>query len=182
MSHDPIATRYARTLFEAAKAEGQIEPTLQQLTLIGGLLHDHPDLRQFLLNPDVGPDDKVGLFDRVLRQSWSELVRAFIRMVVSLDRAESLAEMVDAFQEAVDADQGRVRVLVRSARPLSDALLGRLRTRLEHRERKQIELATEIVPALLGGLQLFLGNRVIDDSIQRQLTDLREQLSTVKVY
>ena len=182
MSHDPIATRYARTLFEAAKAEGQVEPVLQQLILLGGLLQDHPDLRQFLLNPDVDPDDKVGLLDRVLRGSWSELVHAFVRMVVSLGRADALAEMVDAFQEAVDADEGRVRVLVRSARPLPEALLSRLRTRLEHRERKQIELTTEVDQELLGGLQLFLGNRVIDGSIQRQLADLREQLSAVRVY
>lgn len=182
MAGDPIATRYAQTLFEAAKGEDAVDPALQELLLIGRLLQDEPDLRQFLLNPDVDPPEKVGLLDRVLRGAWSDLVRAFVLMVVSSGRAESLADIIVAFHEYVDADAGRVRVLVRSAHPLSDVVLGRLRTRLAHQVRKHIELTQEIAPELLGGLQLFLGHQVIDGSIQRQLTELRERLSTVRVY
>ena len=182
MAGDPIATRYAQALFEAAKGEDHVDRALQELMLVGRLLRDEPDLRQFLLNPDVDPPDKVGLLDRVLHGSWSDLVRAFVLMVVSLGRAESLAEMVVAFQEQVDADEGRVRVLVRSAHPLSETVLSRLRTRLEHRERKHIELTHEVAPELLGGLQLFLGHQVIDGSVQRQVLDLRERLTAVKVY
>ena len=182
MVSNPVASRYAQALFEAAKAEGHSDHTLEQLLFIGQLLRETPDLRQLLLNPDVDPQDKVSVLDRVLQGSWSGLVRAFIQMVVSLGRPESLAEMVVAFQAAVDADEGRLRVVVRSAHPLPESVLQRLRTRLAHREQKQIELQTELAPELLGGVQLFLGNRVIDGSVRRQLADLRERLSAVRVY
>ena len=181
MAHDPIATRYAQALFETAKAEGKTPAVLEQLTLIGGLLHGHPDLRQLMWNPGVDPDDKVGVIDRVLRGSWSEIVRAFVRMVVSMGRAEVLPDIVEAFQAAVDADEGRLRVVVRSAHPLPEPILKRLRTRLESREHKRIELRAEVAPELLGGLQIRLDHRVIDGSIQRQLAELREQLMAVRV-
>ena len=182
MAYDPIASRYAEALFESASAGGVVDETLRHLHLIGELCHEHPALRQLLLNPDVDPDQKVGVLDRTLASSWSELLRAFFTMVVSMGRTEFLPEIVEAFQALVDAAAGRLRVVVRSAHPLSDAVLQQLRTRLAHRERKSIELETELAPELLGGVQIRLDHRVIDGSVRRQLTELRERLSTVKVH
>ena len=182
MVSDPIATRYAQAIFETAKADGQIEETLEQLSVIGRLLHDHPDLRQLMGNPDLDPKDKVGVLERSLKGSWSPLVRAAVQMVVSMGRAELIREIVEALQAMVDADQGRLRAVVRSVHPLPEAILERLRAKLEAREHQHVELHAETAPELLGGLQVILGHRIVDGSIQRQLTDLRERLTTVKVY
>ena len=88
MANDPIATRYTQALFETVKASGNVDETLEQLHVIGGLLRDSADLRRLMLNPDVESEDKVGVLDRVLQGTWSDVVRAFIRMVVSLGRVE----------------------------------------------------------------------------------------------
>ena len=181
MAADPVAARYAQALFEQAKTEDRLEETLAELALIGGLLRAHHDLRQFMGNPDVDIEDKVALLDRSLKGSWSALGRAFVQMVVALGRAEHLAEIADALQAAVDADEGRVRAVVRSAHRLSAAAFKRLRAALERRERRQVELREELDPELLGGLQVRLDHRVIDGSVRRQLADLRERLSTVRV-
>ena len=182
MAHDPIAARYAQAIFETAKADGQLEETLEQLSVIGGLLHDHPDLRRLMGNPDVDPKDKVGILERSLNNSWSALVRAAVQMVVSMGRADLIQEIVEALQAMVDTDQGRLRVVVRSAHPLPEAILQRLRAKLEAREHQHVELHAETAPELIGGLQVVLGHRVIDGSIRRQLSNLRERLTTVKVY
>lgn len=182
MADDPIASRYAQALFEAAQADGQVEETLHDVMLLGALMRDEPALRQFLLNPDVDPGDKVGVLDRALKGSWSALLRAFVLMVVSLGRAEFLQEIAGAFRMIVDEAQGRLRVVVRSTHPLPPAVLDRLRVRLEHQERKQVELETELDPTLLGGVQIRLDHRVIDGSIQAQLSRLRERLLSVRVH
>ncbi len=182
MAQDPVASRYTQAFFETAKTEGSLEETLEQLVRIEQLIHDSADLRRLLGSPDVEPDEKIGVLERILKSSWSGLVRAFLQMVVSMGRADSLPGIVDAFQAAVEADQGRLRVVVRSARHLPEAVLHRLRTRLEHQERKRIEIETEVAPGLLGGLQIRLDHRIIDGSVQRQLADLRQQLQSVRVY
>ena len=182
MVHDPVATRYAQALFDSAKAHDQVEQTLEQLTRLGELLDGHPDLPRLMDYPGISAEDKVGVLKRALKGSCSALLGAFVHMVVSLGRAELLREMVEAFQAAVDVDQRRLRVVVRSARPLSDAVLNRLRKRLETLEDKTIELTTELARELLGGLQIHLGSRVIDSSVRRQLDDMRQQLKTVRVY
>lgn len=182
MTADPIATRYAQALFETAKASDEIEETLEQLSFIGQLMRDEPSLRQVMRNPHVNLDEKVALLARSLKGGWSELVHAFIRLVVSWGRVEHFLQIAEAFSALVDVEQARARVVVRTAHAIPDAVLARLRTRLEQRERKHIELETELDPALLGGLQVVLGHRVIDGTIQRQLAELRERLLSVRVH
>ena len=208
MAIDPVAGRYAQALFETAQAEGALDGTLEQLESLGALIAAHPDLRQFFLNPDVDPDDKVGLLDRVTKASrshhlpesaesgpphrgapsanrqvggWSALTRSFVTMVVSMGRAESLPGIAEALRAMADEAHKRMRVTVRSARPLPDAALARLRQALERREGQTITMDTELDPALLGGVQVRLDHRVIDGTVRRQLEELRERLTTVKV-
>ncbi len=180
--YDPIAERYAQAAFESAKADGRVEEALEELLLIGWLLQDQPGLSAFLLNPGVDPDEKVAALDRALQGAWSWLVRALVHLVVSLGRAEFLAEIVEAFQAKADQDAGLLRVLVRSTRPLPEPVLNRLRGALERRERKRIDLRAEIDPVLIGGLQVRLDHRVIDGSVERQLVDLRQRLKSVRVH
>jgi len=182
MALDPIATRYAGALFEAAKDAQQLDEVREHLTLIGRLVRQHPDLRQLMNNPDVDPPDKVGVLDRAMQGAWSPLTRAFIEMVVVRGRAEYLPQIADAFEAAVDAAQGRLRAQVRSAHPVGHETLARIRKHLEAREGKHIDLEADVDPRLIGGVQLVLGHRVIDGSIRRQLAELRERLLSVRVF
>src|SRR3989338_10392434 len=118
MAHDAVAARYAESLFAAAKAQRQLDETLEELVFLGRLLRGQPDLRELLFNPDVDAGDKIGVLERALKGGWSQLVRAFVRMVLAMDRAEALPGVAEALQEAVDQDRGRLRVVVRSARAL----------------------------------------------------------------
>ena len=170
MAIDAAALRYAQALFAAAKAAKAVDPTLEQLAVLRKLIREHPLLREFFLNPDVDMEDKVGMLDRVTQKTWSDLVRAYMRMVVSLGRAQLLDDIVDAFQSLVDADQKRIHVMVRSPRKLSAESRGRLIKILEKREGKIVELKEELDPSLIGGLQIYLGHRVIDGSVHGQLS------------
>ena len=182
MALDPIAARYAQALFETAKAQSQVGPTHEQLILLAWLMSQQPELRTFLINPDVEPEQKLEVLDRALQGSWSPLVRSFLLLVLSFGRGELLPAIIEAFEAAVDTDAGRMRVVVRSAGELPHALLERIKEDVERREQKTVELATEVDPLLIGGVQLQLDHRVIDGSVRRQLDDLRQQLKTVRVH
>lgn len=182
MQISPVASRYAQAIFEAAKEANQLDETFSQLQEIQDLLKAHPQARVLLGNPDVEPDEKIALLDRVLSSFWSTQVRAFIHVVISMGRSDALEDIVDALRHAVDAERATLRVIVRSARLLPQALQDRLRQSLERREHKQIVLQMEMDPSLIGGLQVVLDHRLIDASIKRQLMELRHSLQTVRVY
>ena len=182
MAVDPIAERYAKAAFESAKSENAVDETQEQLHLIKQLLEESADLRSLLLNPSIEPSDKVRVVDSALKSTWSSLVRSVFHVVVSMGRAEALSAIIDAYDEAVDVDRRRIKVMVRSAYRLSDQQLDLVKSSLERREKKQVLLETELSPELLGGMQLVIGNKLIDGSVKRQLADLKEKLQTTKVY
>ncbi len=182
MIKSPVGARYAQALFESASAEGAVDGVLRDVTTLGGLIREHEELQGLLRNPDVDPEDKLGLLSRVTGASWSPLTRAFVQMVVTRGRAGVLPEIADAFREMVDHARGRLQVTVRSAHPLPPALLERFRAVLAAREQKEILLATEAAPELIGGVQLLLGSKIIDSSVQHDLEALRQRLTTVRVY
>ncbi len=181
LTGDPVAARYAQAVFESAKADDRLEETLEQLSFIGTLLRDHGPLRELINHPGVAAGEKVALFGRLLHGSWSSLVHAFITMVIALERADALPQIAQTLQELVDAERRVLRVTVRSPYPLPHAVLERLRVRLEHREQQHVLMTMELDAKLLGGLQVFVGSRVIDTSVRRQLDDLRERLQSVRV-
>jgi F-type H+-transporting ATPase subunit delta len=90
--------------------------------------------------------------------------------------------MADALQHLLDAQQGVLRVRVRSARPLRPQALQRLQRFLEAREKKKLILSTELDANLIGGLQVVLDYRVIDGTVRRQLQDLHQYMRQVRVH
>lgn len=182
MSYDLVATRYAQAVFDTAKEAGEINETLEQLRVLHQVLGANADLRQLMRNPGVDPDEKIALLDRAFKGKWSSLVKSCVHVMIALGRVEYLEQMIEAYADKVDIAQGRLRVRVRSARPLNEAVLKRVRSVLSRRENKEIVLSTEIDETLLGGLQLLMGNRIIDNSVRSHIDRLRQQLQTVRVH
>lgn len=182
MVSDPIAARYADSLFELVKREGRIDETASGLKELAGLIQGHEELRQFLVNPGVEVADKLSLLQRLLGQAWSRDLGAFVQMVLSLGRAAHLVEIAEAFSELVDVERGVLRVRVRSARPMPAPIKTRLKETLEQRERRTVELIEEQDPELLGGIQVLVGHRMLDGSLRTQLAALRQRLKSVRVH
>ena len=178
---DPVALRYAQAAFESAKSDGALNETQAALDAVRRLVREEPLLDRFLTNPDVEAEDKVGVLDRALSASWSPLVRALIRLIIEAGRAELLPEIIDAFEAILEQEHRVLRVVVRSAHPLSPPVLERLRATLVRREQQSIELSTDVDPTLLGGMQIRMGHRVIDASVRRHLDELRHHLLNVRV-
>lgn len=182
MSGHPVASRYAEAFFELAKSQGRLEDVSQDLGRVAGLIDQHPELRRFLVNPDVESADKLSVLNRLMAGEWAEEVRTFIQMVLDMGRAEALAEITEAFGVLVDEAHGIARVRVRTARPLTGTLKTTLTRQLGRLGHKQIEMTEETDPVLLGGIQVFIGNRVFDGSLRTKLMELRQRLKTVRVH
>lgn len=182
MVKDSVSARYASALFDLAKAQGRLDAAARDLAEIAALIRAHGELRRLLLNPDVEIDDKLGVLDRLLGGDWSADVRAFVRLVLSFDRAAQLVEMADAFGELLDAERRVVRVTVRSAHPIAPELRARLVAWIEARERSTVALAEEVDSQLIGGLQVLLDHRIFDGSVKTQLGTLRQRLGRVRVH
>ncbi len=180
MAADPVSARYAEALFEFVHVQGRSEAMLAQLERLAELAA-HQELRKFLGNPDVEADEKVGVLSRLMKDGWSKDLDAFVRVVLSLGRADALIDIVEEFRSLVDAQRHVVRVTVRTAHPLTDELRQRVAQWVAKHEGGTPALTEQVDPALLGGIQLLLDHRIFDGSIATQLGRLRQRLKRVRV-
>ncbi len=181
MAQNPVAARYAGTLFDAAKTADAVEPVFKQLHTLSDTIKNQPNLGSLLGDPGLSAEQKADVLLTALDGNMHKVLRAGLNMMLGLGRAEIVSDLAEAFQSLMDEDRGNLAVTVRSVRPLSDGALKKLKSILEKREQKTVTLKTEVDESLIGGVQVQLDYRVIDASVKRQLALLHQQLLTVRV-
>jgi F-type H+-transporting ATPase subunit delta len=87
--------------------------------------------------------------------------------------------MIDVFRAMAARARGEVRADVTSAFPLKDELIGMLKDVLRRSVGKEVTLSTRVDPALLGGLVVKVGSRMIDSSLRTKLNSLKIRMKEV---
>jgi F-type H+-transporting ATPase subunit delta len=172
-----VSKRYAKALVEAAASPDTLERVRQELRGFADLLAEQRELRQFLANPSVPRSDAAQTVSEIVaRMGFLPLTATFLRILLDAKRLAGLGGILGAYESLVDERLGRIKAVVTSAAPLSDAEQNGLRRRLSQVAGGQVYLELRQDPALLGGVVTQIGSRVYDGSLKTQLARLREEL------
>jgi F-type H+-transporting ATPase subunit delta len=71
--------------------------------------------------------------------------------------------------------------VLKSAYPLDLEDVQRVKENLEKKFKRKVRLYLDLDGELLGGLQITMGNTVIDGSLKRRLEDLREKIKAARL-
>jgi F-type H+-transporting ATPase subunit delta len=129
-----------------------------------------------LANPALPLDQRLAAADRVLAD-LSQSVRNLVLLLVRRHRIEQLPRVVAEFVRLDERRQGIIHATATSAAPLTDPEVKALTARLEQMTGGRIALSTDVDEALLGGLIVRVGDRLIDGSVRGRLERLRNQLA-----
>jgi F-type H+-transporting ATPase subunit delta len=171
-------TGYAAGIFEIARAEDQLERVQNELLQIARAFRSSDELRDSLSNPQIPADRKSAIVDGLLETRASELTIAFVNFVVGLGRASSLPDIVDELAETAAAAVNREVAEIRTAVDLDPATVERLVAALARQTGKQLEPKVIVDPSVIGGIVARVGDTVIDGSVQKRLSGLRDALKT----
>ena len=169
-------TGYAAGIFEIARAEDQLERVQNELLQIARAFRSSDDLRDSLSNPQLPADRKSAIVNGLLENRASELTIAFVNFLVGLGRASSLPDIVDELAETAAAAVNREVAEIRTAVDLDPATVERLVAALARQTGKRLEPKVIVDPSVIGGIVARVGDTVIDGSVQKRLSGLREAL------
>ena len=113
------------------------------------------------------------------RMGLSELVIKFLNLVATKRRLFALGDMTKAYQALLAHHRGQVTAQVTSARLLSDAQIDALRQALRGTMAKDVAMSIYIDPALIGGMVVKVGSRMVDSSIKTKLANLKVAMKEV---
>lgn len=179
MALNAVAVRYAQALFDMARAKKQLDEQLAELVKVQLILQEHKQLTRALQSPTVPSAVKKSILQRVLTKRVSDTTLHFTYVLVDKGREGYVDAIIDGYRELLRQERGQVEVVVQSASPLDDSLVKQVEKSMLDYTGKQVDLKFEVVPALLGGLVIRIGDSIIDGSVRHQLTQIHERLSKV---
>ena len=171
------ARRYAEAAFEIAERDDAMDAWLGALGVAAERLAD-PQVMRLLANPAVPSESRVDVLGRILGDDVTGPPRNLLALLVRRGRIEQLPDVERELARLYRRREGIVEAIVTSAAPLDDAEQETLQDRLVAITGGKVEMHLEVDPGLLGGIQVRLGDQLIDGSVRGRLERLRSTFST----
>jgi F-type H+-transporting ATPase subunit delta len=169
-----LAGRYATALLELAQEDKSVESVERDLETLRRLIAENADLRDLLRSPIFSRAEHAKAMRAVLEAlNAAPLTTKFVLTLAAKRRLFALSEIIRSFQNMVARQRGEVNAHVTSARALSEVQLADLRAVLKSALGRDPRIETKVDPALLGGLIVKVGSRMIDSSLRTKLQGIR---------
>lgn len=169
-----LAGRYANAVFELAQDQNAVDRVADDFATLKKLIETVPDFAMLVRSPLLSREDQARALKPVLAKvGVSELTTKFMLLLTDKRRLYVLAGIITSYNRLVAKLKGEVEAEVTSARALSDSETTELKAVLKARLGREPRLNTKVDPALLGGLVVKVGSRMIDSSIRTKLTGIR---------
>jgi F-type H+-transporting ATPase subunit delta len=176
-----VAKRYAEGFLVFARETIGMKKGLEEIISFGELLSKNPELMKFFKNPEISCAEKSGFVDRAFKDLLSEETRELVKLIIQKHRGEEAIDIGDEAKILYRREMGIERALIKSAKPLPEDIVQAIKNKLETKLNKKLELEIRVEPGLLGGVQATVGNIVIDGSVKRKLSELKEYFMETKV-
>jgi len=168
-----LSGRYAIALFELAYEQKQLDAVGESLAALERALAQSEDFRALTTSPLIGREAALRAVAATAgAMELDPITTNFLGVLAKNRRLTQLPAMIRAFNTLAARHRGEVNAEVTSAHPLDEGQVDALRTNLRTRFGTDIAVDLSVDPAILGGLVVKVGSRMIDGSIRTKLNSL----------
>lgn len=170
-----MAGRYANALFELALENKATDEIKSDLDRFDALIGESADLSRLVRSPVYGADEQLKALSAILDKAGIKGLGAnFLRVITTNRRLFAVHDMIRIYRALVARHKGEVTAQVTAADQLSDKNLEALKGALKSvTGGKDIDLDVRVDPAIIGGLIVKLGSRMIDSSLRTKLNAIK---------
>ncbi len=174
-----VARVYAESLFQLCEKDGGVTRAQEiggELASFAEVIRSDKKFAEFLRTPTVDRASREETLKRILSGRVSDLLLRFILIVNRKDRGADLMGIDSAFDAMLQERLGKVEVDVWTAGPMSQDALRAIQARISAAIGKDAILRSYTEPAMIGGIKMRIGDRLIDGSVATKLRALRTSL------
>jgi F-type H+-transporting ATPase subunit delta len=169
-----LAGRYATALFELADENKALDQVAQDLATLKKMLAESPDLDRMVRSPVLTRGDQAKAMGVLMKQAGvSDLTQRFVGLVAQNRRLFALRGMIEGYLAELARRRGQMTADVTSAYKLSDPQVQALTDALRSSMGSKVEVRVTVDPALIGGMIVKVGSRMIDSSVRTKLNKLQ---------
>lgn len=168
-----VASRYAKSLLKIAIEENSLDDLHKDMLLVNNVCSQNQDLVLLLKSPIVRTDKKSVILNEIFGKSISKVASSFISIILTKKREGILSDISAAFIDAYKIHKNIKTAQVTSAVALSkeqkDGVISILKST---NNTETVDLKEVIDPSIIGGMIIRVGDKQVDESIKRKLTNL----------
>ena len=175
-----VAERYASSLFDLAQESGSAASVGADLDRFQALIDESDDLKRLIASPVFSAEDQTKAIAAVADKAGiTGLVANFLKVVASNRRLFAVEGIINGFNALVAKARGEITAEVTVAEALSAANTKTLSAALKDVLGKEPRIEVKVDPAILGGLIVKVGSRMIDTSLRTKLNSIRTAMKEV---
>lgn len=172
-----IAERYATAAFDLAREEDALDQLERDVDALSEALDDSDALRELISSPAYSRDDQErGIGAVADRMGLGATLANTLRLMATKRRLFTLRGLLAGLRAMIAEHRGQVTAEVVSAHPMGDAQRDRLAQTLRERVGRDVKIEARTDEALIGGMIVRVGSKMIDTSIRSKLAALETTL------
>ena len=172
-----VSGRYATALFELARDERSVDAVKADLDKFEAMLAESDDLKRLVRSPVFSADVQSKALAAVLDQADISGISAnFLKVLTANRRLFAVGEVIRAFRALVAKFKGEATADVTVAESLSEKNLDALKSALKSVTGKDVALNVKVDHAIIGGLVVKLGSRMVDSSLRTKLNSIKHAM------
>jgi F-type H+-transporting ATPase subunit delta len=169
-----LAGRYALALLDLADSKKELDTVAGDLRGLQQILADSEDLRRLVDSPLYSREQQSKAIEAILKKAKvNDMTRRFVLVVTENRRLFVLSQMIDVYLAELARRRGEVTAKVTSAQDLSESQQQALTEALKKSMGSKVQIDLTVDPALIGGMIVKVGSRMIDSSLRNKLQRLQ---------
>ncbi len=168
--------RYARALFELAAEQDRTDQWASDLAQLADIMQDE-QFNPFLKHAEVSLEQKISSLGAVLPEI-DPMVRNMGSLLITRGSVDSIGDVSVAYSRLVDERLGRQRIDVTTAVVLEPAETERIRQFVVNLIQREVVMSSQVDEAILGGVVVQIGDKLLDGSTRSKLEEMRKQIRT----
>lgn len=176
MINRTVPRRYAQALLMIAAERNQLDKYEQELDAFKQILLNEPNLKEFMDNPKILPEEKKKILTPLVEGRLDPLIVNFLSVIVEKRRGNMYLEIIEEYRNYADAARNIIDAEVRTAVQITDKDFRELEAKLSKATGKKVRMKSTVDTSLLGGMVVRIGDTVMDGSVTKRLSLLKGRL------
>jgi F-type H+-transporting ATPase subunit delta len=171
-----VADRYAKSLMDLAAEINKVEEVKNDMRMVEKIYDESRDFRLLLESPVIKTDKKLKTVQAIFGKDLSKTTLAFLDLMIRKHRESLVKEIAKSFNELYKHNKNIFTAVVTSANGLDKTTRQKMLDLLEKEMKGGIELVEKVDPKTIGGFMLRIGDKQVDKTVARQLSNMKKQL------
>ncbi len=177
-----ISKTYGDALYELAIERNMVDTLMEEVQTLEEVLKSNTDFARLMNHPKIVREEKEEIMEHVFKGRVTDELVGFLKIMISNDRYAQVIPTLEYYIARVKEYKHIGIAYVTTAIELSDQQKADVRNRLiETTKYVEMEMNYIVDTAIIGGIIIRIGDRVVDSSVRTKLYELSKDLLKIQL-